>query len=64
MNAYIEKKNVKQCASYLDYQQRQPHEKTMPYDMPCKPWEWVHADMFYVKNNMLLCFVDYFSKFL
>ena len=32
------------------------------YDMPCKPWEVVGADIFSVKNNMLLCVVDYYTK--
>ena len=31
--------------------------------MPYKPWEVVGADIFSVKNNILLCIVYYYSKF-
>ena len=60
MNVDIEN-TVKQCATHLDYQQTKQHEKTIPYALPCKPWEVVAADIFSITFNMLLCIVDYFS---
>ena len=57
------KDTVKQCATCLDYQQTTPHEKTIPYDLPCKPWQVVGADIFSLNNNTLLCVVDYYSTF-
>ena len=62
MNVDI-KNNVKQCVSCLDYQHTQPHESTISYDLLCRPWEVVDADTFSINNNMLLCIVDYYSKF-
>ena len=50
---------IKQCATFLEYQQSQAHKKTIPYDIPCKPWEVVGADIFSINNNTLLCIVDY-----
>ena len=32
-------------------------------DLPCKTWEVGGADTLSVNNNMLLCIVDYYSKF-
>ena len=46
MNADINN-TVKQCATCLEYQQIQPHEKTLPYDIPCKSWEMVGVYVFY-----------------
>ena len=54
---------VKQYATCLDYQQTQPHERALPYDLPCRPWEVVGADTFMVHNKMLLCIANYYSKF-
>ena len=48
---------VKQCATCLDYQQTQPHEKNSAN------WEVVDADILSIHNNMLFCIVDYYSKF-
>ena len=31
--------------------------------MPYKPWEMVGPDILSIKNNKLLCIVDYYSKF-
>ena len=62
MNVDIEN-TMKQCATSPDYQQIQPHEKTIPYVIPCKPWEVVGADTFSINNNMPLCIVDYNTKF-
>ena len=57
-------KNImKQYATYLDYQQTQPHEKTIPCDILCKSWEVVGADIFSINNNAQLCIVDCYSKF-
>ena len=30
---------------------------------PFRPWEVVGADIFKINNGMLLCIVDYYSKF-
>ena len=54
---------VKQCGTCLEYQETQPHEKTILYELPHKPSEVVGADIFSVNNNTLLCVVDYYSKF-
>ena len=40
MNADIEN-IIMHCAKCLEYQQTQPYEKTVPYIVPCKPWEWL-----------------------
>ena len=50
MNADIENK-VKKCATYIDYQQTEQLEKTMLYELLCKPWKLVGADIFSVNNN-------------
>ena len=62
MNAEIEN-TVKQCATYLEYQQIQ-QQKILPYEIPCRPLRVVSADIFMVNNKMLLCIIDYYSKFL
>ena len=38
MNADIEHV-VKQCATCLEYQQMQPLEKALHYEIPSRPWE-------------------------
>ena len=43
MNADIENL-IKQCATCLKYQQTQPQEKTLPYEVPYQPWELVGTD--------------------
>ena len=45
MNADI-KNTVKQCATCMEYQQTQQHEKSLPCEMSYKLWEVVCADMF------------------
>ena len=62
MNEDIEN-TMKQCATCPDYQQTQPHEKTILYELPCTPWEVVGADIFSLNNNILLYIVDYYNKF-
>ena len=57
MNVDI-KNTMKQCATCQDYQQTQLHEKTVLYDIPCKPWEVVGTNIFSINNNnTLLCIV-------
>ena len=34
----------------------------IPYELPCRLWVVVSADIFVIKNKMLLCIVDYHSK--
>ena len=48
------KNTVKQCPTYMEYMQIQLHENTIPYKIPCKPWEVIGADIFFIKNNILL----------
>ena len=62
MNAHIEN-TVKQCAICQDYHLTEPHEKAIPYDILCKPWEVVGADILSIDNTKLLCIVDYNSKY-
>ena len=45
MNADIEN-TMKLCATCLEYQQTLPQEKTIPYEVSCKPWKVVGADIF------------------
>ena len=62
MNADIEHV-VKQCAIYFEYQQTQPQDEVLHYEIPCTPWEVAGVDVFVVSNKTLLCIVDYHSKF-
>ena len=39
-----------------------PQEKPLPYEIPCRPWEVVVADVFMIDGNTLFCIVDYHSK--
>ena len=41
----------------------QPQERALPYEIPFRPWEVVSPNVFMVDNKMLLCIVDYYSKF-
>ena len=36
----------------------QPQERALHYQVQCKPWEVVGADIFMVNNKTLLCIVD------
>ena len=45
INADIEN-TIKQCATFLEHQYTQPHGKTIPHEVPYKPWEVVGADFF------------------
>ena len=38
INADIER-YIKQCATYLEFQQTQPKEKNIDHDIPLRPWE-------------------------
>ena len=40
-----------------------PPEKTILHDIPCKPWEVVGVELLSINYKMLLCIVDYYSKF-
>ena len=59
MNAGIEK-TTKQCAICLDYWLTQPHKKTIPCKVSCKPLEVAGADIFLLNNYTLLCTADYY----
>ena len=62
INADIEK-YIKQCVTYLQFQQTQPQERIIHHDIPLQPWEIVGADVFHYNNKNYLCIVDYSSKF-
>ena len=47
INADIEK-YIKQCATYLEFQQMQPKEKIIHHDVPLRPWEVVRADVYHL----------------
>ena len=49
MNPDIEN-TIKWCATCLEYQQTQPHEKTIPYEVLCKPWKVIGADIISLKK--------------
>ena len=53
---------VKQCAMCLEYQQTQPKEKALHYEIPCRPWEVAGADVSKINGKTLLCIVHYHSK--
>ena len=53
---------MKQWTTCLDSQQTQPHEKTIPYELPYKPCEVVSVGIHFISKNMLPCIVDYYSK--
>ena len=50
---------VKQCTTCHDYQQTQPQQKALPYEIPCRLWEVVGTDSFMINNKMFLCTEDY-----
>ena len=50
MNVNIQN-TMKQCATCLDYWQTQLHEKTIPYELSCKPREVVGANILSINNN-------------
>ena len=62
INVDIEK-YIKNCAICLKYQQTQPKEKIIQYDIPLRPWEVLGTDVFHFNNKNYLCIVDYHSKF-
>ena len=62
MNTDIEQ-TVNQCATGLEYKHVEPQKKAPHYEMPYRPWEIVHADIFIVNNKILPCTANYYSKF-
>ena len=62
MNADI-KNTIKWFAPCWEYQQTQPQENAFLYEVPCKTWELVGDDMFFVKNKTLLYIVDHYCTF-
>ena len=61
MNANIEQ-TVKQCHVYLEYQYTQLCKTTLQYDIPCKLWEVVGADIFMNNNNKNHCIICNLTK--
>ena len=62
MNTNIES-TIIQSATCLEYQQTQAHGKTIPCEIPGKPWEVISANIFFAKNSKALCIVDCYIKF-
>ena len=54
---------VKNYSTCLEFQQMQPREKNIHFDIPMRPWNVIGADMFQFNNKNYLCIVDYHSKF-
>ena len=54
---------MRQCTAFLEYQQMQQKGKC-PYELSCRPWEMLSANIFMINSKMLLCFVDYYIKIL
>ena len=48
MNADIENM-MNKCATCSEYQEIQPHKKTIPYEVPCKTGKVVDTAMFLLK---------------
>ena len=47
----------------LGVQANAAQERALHYEIPCRPWEVVGADVFMINSETLLCIVDYQSKF-
>ena len=57
------KNYVKNCNTYLSFQQPQPKDRSVHHDIPIRPRDMVGADMLTLNNKNYLCIVDYHSKF-
>ena len=55
--------HVKNCSTCLEFQEKQPKEKTIHQDIPLRPWDIIEPDVFQLINKNYLCIVDYQSKF-
>ena len=62
INTDIEK-HMKNCTTYLEFQQTHPKEKIIHHNIPLRPWEVLGADKFQFNNKNYLCIIDYHSKF-
>ena len=54
---------VKNCSTYLDFQQAHPKERTIHHGIPMRPCDVIGANMFQHNNKNYICIVDYHSKF-
>ena len=54
---------MRQCATCLEYQQMQPQEKMILYELPYKPWEVDNTTIFVIKNKTLLRILYCYSNF-
>ena len=63
MNADIEKHFKAVCYMPGKSAETWPQEKTILYEVPCKLWKVVGANIYFVKNKRLLCIVHYYSMF-
>ena len=55
--------HIKNCITFLEFQQTQPRQKIIHHDIPLRPWEAIGADIFHLNNKNYLCIIDYHSKF-
>ena len=53
INADIES-TIKPCVICLEYKQKKPQEVAIAYEVPCKTWEVVDADIFLGENKTLV----------
>ena len=56
-------RHIKNCTTYLTFQQTLPKDKIIHHDILAKLWEVITADMFTLNNKYYLCIIDYHSKF-
>ena len=57
------KNYIKNCSTCFTIQQTQPKETIVHHDIPVRPWDMVHVDIFTLNNKNYLCIVDYHNKF-
>ena len=54
---------IQNCTTCLTFQQMQPKEKIIHFDIPIRPWDVVGTDMFHINNENYLHILNYNSKF-
>ena len=42
---------VEQCSTCLEDQQTQPQGKALHYEIPCRPWEMIGANVFMINGK-------------
>ena len=54
-------KQITNCSTCLDFQQKQTKEKIIHHKIPAQAWEIVGTDMLTLHKGNYLCIVDYHS---